>query len=84
MYIFILFTWRFQKVNPGEETYDEEGAKFYKLKTDPNYKHRYVPAKVIIFTLLHAGALYGLYLILTFQIKLQSFIWGKTRTKIIY
>jgi stearoyl-CoA desaturase (delta-9 desaturase) len=60
----------------GVETYDEPGVKYHKLTTDPNYKHKIIPHMVIIFALLHAAALYGFYLIITFRIMLISFIYG--------
>lgn len=62
---------------PGHETYHEDGVKLQKLSTDPNYRHKYVTTLVIYTLLLHLGALYGLYLILTLQLKFLTFVWSK-------
>lgn len=62
---------------PGHETYHEDGVKSQKLKTDPNYRHKVVVPLVIYTLALHIGALYGLYLILTLQLKFLTIIWSK-------
>lgn len=65
------------KVPPGHETYHPEGVKYLKLKTDPNYKHKIVWPLVTYMVTLHIGAVYGLYLILTLQLKLLTIPWSE-------
>ena len=41
------------------------------------YKTKVVWKNVALFTALHFGALLGLYQLLTFQPKWQSYVWSK-------
>ncbi|CAH1167015.1 unnamed protein product [Phyllotreta striolata] len=52
---------------------DEENKE--KLGTDPNFHREIVWKNAIFFLLLHLVALYGLYLILTLQVKVLTIIW---------
>lgn len=48
-----------------------------KLGTDPNFKRKIVWKNAIGFLVLHLAAFYGLYLVLTFRIKILTYLWGK-------
>ncbi|XP_050513885.1 stearoyl-CoA desaturase 5-like isoform X2 [Diabrotica virgifera virgifera] len=47
-----------------------------KVGTDPNFKRVIVWKNAIGFLMIHLVALYGLFLLLTFQVKFLTFLWA--------
>lgn len=64
-----------QREEPGQEMYDSNGVRLQKLGTDPNYRHQLVPGIILIFVILHLGAVYGFYL--GFRTTILTSLWGE-------
>ncbi|XP_056637931.1 acyl-CoA Delta-9 desaturase-like [Diorhabda sublineata] len=56
--------------------YPKSHLKSENIGTDPNFQRKIVWRNVVFMFMLHLLALYGFFLVITFKVKLPTFVWG--------
>lgn len=61
-----------------EKVYEVEEVLYKKLDTDMNYRHKYLPMRVLVHAALQLSWLIGIYTAI-FHTKLATILWGTYR-----